>query len=75
MLAATGVGAAAEVITSGENGSVFTSGEAPELTALLAAMARDPEALAKQKPACQGAADHWHYRHTIAAFQRALAEC
>ncbi|WP_158218616.1 glycosyltransferase family 4 protein [Synechococcus sp. 1G10] len=75
VLAATGVGAAAEVITSGENGSVFTSGEAPELTALLAAMARDPEALAKQKPACQGAADHWHYRHTIAAFQRALAEC
>lgn len=75
VITATGVGAAAEVITPGENGAMFTNGEAPELTALLADMARNPEALAQQKPACRAAADHWHYRYTIAAFQRALAEC
>ncbi len=75
VVAASGVGAAAELITPGVCGFVFTNGHTTELADQLERLALMPDARRQMEPACRAAADRWHYRHTIAAFEQAIAAC
>lgn len=75
VVAASGVGAAAELITPGVCGFVFTNGNAAELADQLENLALMPDARRQLEPACRAAADRWHYRHTIATFAQALVAC
>ena len=75
VVAASGVGAGAELITPGVCGFVFTNGHTTELADQLERLALMPDARRQLEPACRAAADRWHYRHTIAAFEQAIAAC
>lgn len=72
VVAASGVGAGGELITPGVCGFVFTNGHTTELVDQLERLALMPDARRQLEPACRAAADRWHYRHTIAAFEQAL---
>jgi glycosyltransferase involved in cell wall biosynthesis len=73
VLAAQGVGAAAEVLLSDACGAVFPNGDSERLAAMLLERATSP--VDQQAAACGAAAERWHYRHTIKAFQDCLAAC
>jgi glycosyltransferase involved in cell wall biosynthesis len=74
VLAAEGVGAAADVLLSDACGRVFPNGNVSVLAALLQEFALQPSE-GRRADACRTAADRWHYRHTIEAFQAALSAC
>ncbi|QPN64301.1 glycosyltransferase [Synechococcus sp. CBW1004] len=73
VLAAEGVGAAAEVLPSSDCGGIFPNGASDHLASML--IERSSRLTDQQRSACRCAADRWHYRHTIKAFQDALATC
>lgn len=75
VVSASGVGAAAELITPGVSGFVFANGNAAELADQLENLALMPDARRQLEPACRDAADRWHYRHSIATFAQALVTC
>ncbi|MEB3352756.1 MAG: glycosyltransferase family 4 protein [Cyanobacteriota bacterium] len=74
VIAADGVGAAHEALLSDTCGAVFPNGEASVLASKLEAYAASPFLREQCEPAAKNAADRWHYRHTIEAFQRALQD-
>lgn len=73
VLAAAGVGAAVELITSDACGAIFANGDAHSLASQLHCMAsQSSEARQEAVAAARQSADAWHYKHTIAALQQAL---
>jgi glycosyltransferase involved in cell wall biosynthesis len=73
VLAAAGVGAAVELITSDACGAIFANGDAQSLASLLRGMAsQSREARQEAAAAARQSADAWHYKHTIAALRQAL---
>lgn len=75
VIAAEGVGAAAEMLDPSRCVRVVANGDHRALAAELARLADHPEELLKRRAACGSVADRWHYRHTIDAFQQALEAC
>lgn len=72
VIAASGVGSAAELLKPGINGTIFSSGNVDELAQILQDYASDPQRSRSMKDSCFKTADAWHYRHTINEFQKAL---
>lgn len=73
VLAAEGVGAGAEVLLSHQCGGVFPNRDSDRLAEML--IQRSAGYSLHDRAACRSAADLWHYRHTIMAFQAALSAC
>jgi len=73
VLAAEGVGAAHEVLTTPGCGALFPNSGVTALAQLLETYARDGVVWSQPSVACQQAADRWNYRLTIQAFEKALA--
>jgi glycosyltransferase involved in cell wall biosynthesis len=72
VLAAQGVGAAHELLTSDMCGAVFPNAGASVLANLLETAASNESEGIYNASACQKAAGRWHYKHTIEAFEQAL---
>ena len=72
VIAAEGVGAAAEMLDPSRCVRVVANGDAGSLAEELSKLAHDREELKMRSSACRCVADRWHYRHTIHAFQQAL---
>ncbi|MCP9903249.1 glycosyltransferase family 4 protein [Cyanobium sp. BA5m-10] len=72
VIAAEGVGAAAEMLDQSRCVSVIANGDAGSLAEELSKLVHDEEELKTRSSACRCVADRWHYRHTIHAFQQAL---
>lgn len=75
VIAANGVGAAAEMLDPSHCVQVVANADHRVLAAELVELASDPQELQKRRASCKLVADRWHYRHTIEAFQRALCDC
>lgn len=74
VIAAEGVGAAHEVLTSRHTGAVFPNASPSALAEQLEAFASESPGSGDRSAHCQKAADQWHYRHTVAAFEKALIQ-
>jgi glycosyltransferase involved in cell wall biosynthesis len=72
VVAAEGVGSAHELIQQGVTGAVFADGDYQGLAQQLSSLEADTSLRQAMGKACVAAIDGWHYRHTIAAFQRAI---
>ena len=75
VIAAEGVGAAAELIRPGVNGDVFVNGDVGQLAAQLLNLSFCETPQAARAAACRATADHWHYRHSINRLVQALTPC
>ena len=70
VVAAQGVGSAAEVLTDTTCGMTFPNHSSSDLTSALTHFAQ--LASNQTAPSCIRLADRWHYRHTIEAFRSAI---
>jgi glycosyltransferase involved in cell wall biosynthesis len=75
VIAAEGVGAAAEMIDPQQSVQLFPNAQPLHLADDLLYLANHPEVLHRRSSACAGVVDQWHYRHTISLFQQALMSC
>jgi glycosyltransferase involved in cell wall biosynthesis len=75
VIAAEGVGAAAEMIDPQQSVQLFPNAQPLHLSNDLVYLANHPEELHRRCSACTGVVDQWHYRHTISFFQQALMSC
>ena len=74
VIAAEGVGAAHEALLSEACGAIFPNADASALASTLESYVNNISARDQRESACRDAADRWHYRHTIKAFQQALQD-
>jgi glycosyltransferase involved in cell wall biosynthesis len=72
VIAAEGVGAAAEMMDTSRCVRAVANGDQGTLAQEIAHLAAHPEELLMRRAACRSMADRWHYRNTISAFQQAL---
>jgi glycosyltransferase involved in cell wall biosynthesis len=73
VLAAEGVGAAHELLTTELCGSIFPNASSEALAEQLASYSDHATEFLDRTSDCLRAADCWHYRFTIQSFERALA--
>lgn len=73
VVAASGVGAARDLVVGGETGHLFADREAEQLTSILAQMALDAQLTARMGEAASEMADRWSHDLTIHEMERALA--
>ena len=73
VVAASGVGAARDLVVDGETGYVFADRAADQLASILVQLASDAQLTARMGEAASQMADRWSHELTIREMERALA--